>query len=381
MRACHVALASIFMYSVVACVTEHAPLDTADSGPHGGPAKPGPEDVTSDGGDPSKGDIEAPGQAPLNVFYVIHLHLGNDRYPYESKQMQELNATKAKNMLAIVEAIKGIADKHGLKIAWQPTVGPAKGFCVHQGGDHIFKSLLADGHGIGIHAHDDDDLEPTYSALTGECGLEPSQITTASGYQAFLGKRSGGERTAAFTEAVKDISSWGIHVGTSNLAPDSDGDHEMAPICTTTWGDNTESWRMTDNLLLPWKPDVANAIPCDHDAGGIFVMVDHSGPEWMVTEAGKGNVVTHAHFDQLRVHFDATLEVMAAGTEGRVAAWGFVTHISEFTMNDQAEGPPDQGALDALDAFLSYLDTKRDQGLITYGLPSAIAREAYPDVF
>ena len=58
----------------------------------------------------------------LPFFYAIHLHLGNDRLPYDSKLMKEdeLNADKAENMLAIVNAIKAVADKHGLPIDWQP---------------------------------------------------------------------------------------------------------------------------------------------------------------------------------------------------------------------------------------------------------------------
>ena len=101
---------------------------------------------------------------------------------------------------------------------------------------------------------------------------------------------------------------------------------------------------MTDNLLLPWKPDLVNKVPCNHDPKGAFVMVDHSGPEWMVTEAGKANSVRNEHFDQLRVHFDAALDAVAKGTDGKIPAWGFVTHISEFTLDNNADGPPDRGA-------------------------------------
>ena len=88
-------------------------------------------------------------------------------------------------------------------------------------------------------------------------------------------------------------------------------------------------------------------------------MVDHSGPEWMVTEAGKANSVRNEHFDQLRVHFDAALDEVVKGTDGKVPAWGFVTHISEFTLDNNAEGPPDQVALKALDTFLTYDSAKR----------------------
>mgnify|MGYP001315422077 CR=1 FL=1 len=317
----------------------------------------------------------------LPFFYAIHLHLGNDRLPYDSKLMKEdeLNADKAENMLAIVNAIKAVADKHGLPIDWQPTVGPAKGFCVHQGSNHVFKQLLADGHGVGIHAHNAEDLEPTFTYLREDCGLDVSQITTASGYQAFLKDSKGPMRVTQFTDAVTLVSGLGIGVGTSNIAPYDDGTHDMAPVCTSSWGDNTDAWKVTDNLLLPWKPDIANKVPCDHDPKGEFVMVDHSGPEWMVTEAGKANSVRNEHFDQLRVHFDAALDEVAKGTDGKIPAWGFVTHISEFTLDNNADGPPDQVALEALDTFLTYVSAKRDAGLVEFALASHIAERAYPD--
>jgi hypothetical protein len=332
---------------------------------------------------PGKKDVQLPGKSVLNVFYVIHLHLSDDRLPYDSKLMKDsdLNADKADNMVSIVNSIKGVADKHGLKIGWQPTIGPAKGFCAHHRSNHIFKQLLADGHEVGIHAHKVADLQPTYDYLRNDCGLAENEITNASGYQVFLGDRTGAGRAAYFSEIVQTISGWNIHVGTSNIAPESDGSHEMAPLCTEQWGDNTDSWKTTDNLLYPWKPDVESEVPCAHNPAGVFVMVDHSGPEWTITDAGKANVLSGTEFNQLKVHFDAALDAVAGGTDGHVAAWGFVTHISEYTTNNKGQTTAHQGALDALDAFLSYVDTKRDEGLAVYSSPAAIAKSAYPEVF
>jgi hypothetical protein len=265
-----------------------------------------------------------------------------------------------------------------LKIAWQPTIGPAKGFCQHQGSNHIFKQLLAEGHEVGIHAHKVDDLDPTYGYLTDNCGIDPKKISSASGCQAFLGSATGAERTTAFTEQAQKFDSWGIRVGTSNLVPDSDGSHEMAPVCTDQWGDNSDSWKTTDNFLYPWKPDFTNSIPCDHDSSGTFVMVDHSGPNWTLASGSKAKELSSLEFDALQVHFDAAIEAVAKGTNGNVAAWGFVTHITEYTASNTGQGPPSQTALDAFDAFLSHVDTKRDQGLVVYSTPSAIAQSAYP---
>lgn len=335
----------------------------------------------ADGAIPPFGkDAQLSGSAKLNVFYVIHTHLSDDRLPYDSKLMKDgdLNGTKADNMVAIINGIKGIADKHGLKIAWQPTLGPAKGFCQHQGSNHIFKQLLAEGHEIGIHAHKEDDLEPTYGYLTNECGIAPKDISSASGYQAFLGDKTGADRAAAFSEHAKTFSSWGIGVGTSNLAPDGDGSHEMAPVCTDQWGNNGDSWKTTDNFLYPWKPDLTNSVPCDHDSAGTFVMVDHSGPSWTLASGSKATVLSATEFDALQVHFDAAISAVGAGTNGNVAAWGLVTHITEYTASNTGQGGSSQSALDALDAFLSYIDTKRDQGLVTYSTPSAAAKLAYP---
>ncbi len=101
----------------------------------------------------------------------------------------------------------------------------------------------------------------------------------------------------------------------------------------------------------------------------------------MITEAGKANTLRSEHFDQLRVHFDAALSEAGKGTGGKVPAWGWVTHISEYTLDNNADGAPDPKALDALDAFLTYIDTQRDAGLVEYSLASDIALKAYPEVF
>ncbi len=185
-----------------------------------GESNPVENDLVTIDKDSSKTDAQTNGSV-LPVFYVVHLHLGNDRLPYNSKLMEEgdINSAKADNMLMIVRAIKDVADKHGLKIDWQPTVGPAKGFCVHQGNNHIFKTLLDEGHGVGIHAHNADDLEPTFTYLREDCGLDVSQITTASGYQAFLKDSQGPVRVGKFTDAVELVSGFSIRVGTSNIAP------------------------------------------------------------------------------------------------------------------------------------------------------------------
>ena len=50
----------------------------------------------------------------------------------------------------------------------------------------------------------------------------------------------------------------------------------------------------------------------------------------------------------------------------RVAVWGFVTHITEYSVGSKGENPPDPEALAALDRFLAHVDSKRAEGRVVY---------------
>ena len=156
----------------------------------------------------------------------------------------------------------------------------------------------------------------------------------------------------------------------------------MAPVCTTTWGEGNDSWEQgTDNLMFPWKPDYANDKPCGHNDEGQFVMMDHTSPSWAILDGVKANHYTTAHFDQLQAVFDNALTYMETNEPERVAVWGFVSHLSEFSKNSSVPAGPHQEALTSLDAFLTEVDTQVAEDKVMYGTPVAIAKEIYPEVF
>ena len=62
----------------------------------------------------------------------------------------------------------------------------------------------------------------------------------------------------------------------------------------------------------------------------------------------------------------------------RTAAWGFVTHITEYAVGSAAENPPDPASLEALGRFLAYVDEKRAQGRVVYATARDIAELSFP---
>lgn len=107
-------------------------------------------------------------------------------------------------------------------------------------------------------------------------------------------------------------------------------------------------------------------------------MVDHTGPEWTVTDGIKVALLSGTEFGKLQVNFDAAVDYVAQHPSDHVPAWGLVTHITEYTKQGNGSTGPDKSALDALDAFLTHVDTKRADGRVVYSSPAAIARQAYP---
>jgi len=89
-------------------------------------------------------------------------------------------------------------------------------------------------------------------------------------------------------------------------------------------------------------------------------------------------VLDDRHFEQLKKYFDAALRYLEENRPERVACWGFVTHIIEYAVGGAAENPPEASALEALDRFLSYVDSKRAKGRVVYATSSQIADLAFP---
>ncbi|MCD6288891.1 MAG: hypothetical protein J7M34_00190, partial [Anaerolineae bacterium] len=112
------------------------------------------------------------------------------------------------------------------------------------------------------------------------------------------------------------------------------------------------------------------------DPGSDFLLVDHVSADWMTGPGGRVvPVLTDDNFAVLKDYLDGALEYMAQNRPTRPAAWGFVSHIAEYTPRSDATAPPSDDALNALDRFLSYLEEKKDEGRVVFATVSTIADE------
>jgi hypothetical protein len=307
---------------------------------------------------------------PLYFFYAIHTHVQGDWLPYADPEMTRLDTKVAENMLAAIEGIAEVLEKYGAKGTWEVVFGAAQGLCTYQGEDHIFRRLLEAGHEVGVHAHGNAYIEPAFRNLQEYCGV------TAKTTSGFMGEvhRAGAEGAQeAVSEAIEIALSLGMTVGTSNFAP-LDPRNPLGALCGDEFGEDNDMWQETGNLMFPWKPDYVHRNVCAHDPEGEMVLVDHVGPWWLkLLGQPMPDVLTDTHFEQLREMFDVALQYMEERRPQRVAAWGFVTHITEYAVGNRGENPPDPEALAALDRFLTYVAEKAAEGRVVFATASEIA--------
>lgn len=312
---------------------------------------------------------------PLYFFYVIHTHAAGDWHPYEDPDLTQLNRQSADNVIAAIDEIREVLDRYGVKGTWEVVYGTARGVCTYQGADHIFTQLQNTGHEIAVHAHSTEFIDDTFNNLVDDCGIT---ATTSSGFllDAYAAGYSGAQ--GAVTLAIQQAVDLGMHVGTENLTP-SDDKNPFGEVCEEIIGDGNDMWSRTGNLMYPWKPDYENLNICEHNPDGDMTFVDHVSITWTILpgEPGPADVLSDQNFDQLQVMFDAALDYMADERPDRVAVWGFVTHITEYAIGNQAENPPHPEALAALDRFLAYVDTQRIAGKVIYATASEIAEAAF----
>jgi len=313
---------------------------------------------------------------PLYFFYAIHTHLEGDWLPYTNPAMLELDTTVARNLVASIEGIAGILDQHGAKGTWEVVFGVSKGLAAYQGQNHILGQLLQNGHEIAIHAHRNEHIRPAFENLRDYCGIT---ARTTSGFMGEVFLVGAEQAQEVLSQAIEIALSLGMTIGTENLAP-LDPRNPFATLCNQQFGEGNDMWQNTGNLMFPWKPDYRNRNICAHDPEAEMVFVDHVGPWWMkLPGQGIPDVLTDAHFAQLREMFDAALAYMEEHRPNRVAAWGFVTHLHEYAVGKKGENPPEEESLAALDRFLDYVDTKVAEGRVIYATVSQIAELAFPE--
>lgn len=312
------------------------------------------------------------GIPPLYFFYAIHVHGSDDFLPYSDPGMTSIDPVVAQNMIAAVEEISTTLEKYDIKGTWEFLPATVEGMVSYQGQDNILDQLLTTGHEIGTHGHNLTDIPAAVEALQDSIGISAN---TTSGFLAQISHTGLDEAQAAMAEAIALQVGLGLTVGTANLSPGG-GKNPLSSACSNTIGIGNDMWLTTGNLMFPWRPDFLNKDICSHDPYGAMVLIDHVSIEWLILleEAGPPDVLAEQHFNQLQGMFDAALHFMEGHRPERIAVWGFVTHIVEFAVGSKGENPPDPAALQALDNFLSYVDTKHQQGLVIYATASEIAQ-------
>jgi hypothetical protein len=314
---------------------------------------------------------------PLYFFYAIHTHASNEYLPYDDPAMLNLNEEIAENMVEAIEDIAEVLDKYGVKGTWELLPAGAKGICAYQGENHIFRQLVATGHEVGTHAHRIEQIQGSFLALQDECGIVPK---TTSGFVAQIGSEDSKDSQIAMTISLEITSELGMTVGTTNFSP-ADSRNPFAGLCNSQIGTGNDMWSESGNLMFPWRPDYANGDVCSDASQGDIVLVDHVSIEWIKLPGQEEipDILGDEHFMQLRGWLDGALEYMEVERPQEVAAWGFVTHITEYALGANANQPLDPEALAALDRFLAYVDSKRAEGRIIYSTASEIADLSFPD--
>jgi hypothetical protein len=321
-----------------------------------------PADCAGNGDEPVAPDVP-----PLYFFYAIHTHAGGDHLPYDGLSMQTLDLRAAENLLAAVEGIATVLDRYGVPGTWEVLAAGARGLCAYEDGDHVFARLQAAGHEVGVHAHRIDAVEEAFRALRDDCGI------TARTTSGFLTQVDQADPQGSMQLAVEVALSLGLTAGTTNLSPGG-GKNPFGALCGNELGTGNDMWAETGNLMFPWRPDHANRDVCTDSPQGGMVLVDHVSIEWVILpgEGGPPDVLADEHFDRLRGYFDAALNHQERERPERVAAWGFVTHVTEYAVGGRLENPPDVQALAALDRFLAYVDGARAEGRVVYATAGEI---------
>jgi hypothetical protein len=309
---------------------------------------------------------------PVYVFYAIHTHAAGDHWPYTTPSLQTLDPEIAENLLAQIEGIARTLEQYGAKGTWEVVYGTAQGLCEYEGEDHVFKRLVEAGHEIGLHVHRYADYERDRAALRDICGIEP---TVTSGLITDAQQVGPSEFQRVMAEEIARQVEWGIRTATINL---SSG--RIFRWCDGTIGVGNDMGETTGNLMFPWRPDYRNEDICADDPDGDFVFVDHAPMPWWTNLDGQGvaDVLTDTNFDRLQELFDAALRYMEENRAERVAAWGFVTHISEYAVGTQGENPPAPESLEALGRFLAYVAEKAAEGRVIFATAGEIAQAAFP---
>ncbi|NOZ71436.1 MAG: hypothetical protein GXP38_05905 [Chloroflexi bacterium] len=310
---------------------------------------------------------------PLYVFYTIHTQLGESYYPYTSPDLTTIDPQRLRNMTALVKGIRRIADEHGFKITWEFTRSLAKGLCTSPVDGSLLSQMQSDGHEIALYAHTNG-ITTTQQTLIDACGISAEVL---GGYMIDVGLNGVENAQETMSQAIAIAAANGFDTGTENLSPaEEPSRNPFAALCDNQIGVGNDMWAQTGNLLFPWRPDYRHENICADDPDGDFLFVDHVGADWMRDSHDRFvPTLSDDNFAVLQAYLDGALSYMADNRPSRLAAWGFVSHISEYTPRNDATALPSPAALASLDRFLTYLEQKAEEGRIVFTTVSGIAEQ------
>ncbi len=310
---------------------------------------------------------------PLYFFYAIHVHGSKEYLPYTDPAQTAIDPIAAENMLAAIEGIAAVLEKYGAKATWEFMAPTVKGLVEYQGGPVIFEQLLANGHEIGVHGHRMDAVPLAVEALGEYAGIDP---LTSSGFLTQVPETGEAQAQSVMSLVMRMTADNGLSVGTVNFSPGGEM-NTISGACNDQLGTGNEMYDKTGNLMFPWRPDYLNEDICSDLPDGKLTLIDHVPLTSFILpgEEGPPDVLAGQHFDQLQGYFDNAIAYMAETQPERTAAWGFVTHIIEYAVGSNAENPPVESSLAALDAFLAHVNGYQELGLVIYATASEIAEQ------
>lgn len=308
---------------------------------------------------------------PLYFFYAIHVHGSKEYLPYTDPGQTEIDPITAENMLAAIEGIAAALERYGARGTWEFMAPTVQGLVEFQGGPLIFERLLASGHEIGVHGHRLDAIPEAVESLMQYAGIDPA---TSSGFITQVPVAGEAQAQSAMSLVMRMTAENGLSVGTVNFSPGGEKD-DISAACNDILGTGNDMYNETGNLMFPWHPDYLSEDICSDLPGGNLTLIDHVKLTSFILpgQDAPPDVLGGQHFDQLQGYFDNAIRYMVENQPDRIAAWGFVTHIIEYAFGSQAENPPEESALKALDAFLAHVDIYREQGLVIYATAEEIA--------
>ncbi len=324
---------------------------------------------------------------PLNVFFIMHVEPGKIGEG-EDFQLSESAYNRIKEATL---KVADILEKHGMRGNFEIVYRVSTDALTYEGKDNFIKKLKDRGHLIGLHSHHwmlmqsesqcqelcSDKCLSTGSSLSPEqkkagClvrygGIEDGldalnklgfNDVSVMAFRSFA-KKEMDNKTYEFSRAEK----LGGKIINDNYSP-LDKMAFWSKECSD-FGHGDNNWYSeTGNFLHPWRPDYEDGNLCKNDPDGKILYIDQVTGDWFAR--GNQKTLTKENFDVLRGYFKGAMKHLSSD---QMNVWGWPQHEVEYLSQDERgifSGSYNQGALDALDDFLSEMDVYRDKGRVKY---------------